>query len=804
MYTKYSPQWQAVMDDAEAFARKRGKGYIGAEDLLIGLLRNSESVAGAFLREEDISEDELLALLADAEPADAEPFTRAGFFVSPKTGDILDAAEREAAYMGTTLCGTEHILIALLRDGDNLAVRLLNILGDHAEALLKKFCAKLGFSASELSPAPSEENRQPSVLLDFSKDLCQEALLGKFDPLIGREKEMSRVLRILCRRTKNNPCLTGEPGVGKTALVQGLASRFALGNVPEALRGYRLLSLDLAAMVAGTKFRGEFEDRLKKCLDEVKSQGNIILFVDEIHTLVGAGSAEGSLDAANIMKPALSSGELQLIGSTTPGEYSKYIEKDKALERRFQPVLIEEPSEDDCIAILKGLSPRMEAHHNVSYSDEAVSEAVRLSARYINDRFLPDKAIDVLDEAGARVRMNGAVQYEEKERMQNRLTDVRALKEAEVLAGHLDKARVYREEEAELVDALREGKKAVSAQTACVSAEDIASIIADWTKIPVSKLSESDNERLKKLEEQLHERVIGQDEAVNALAKAIRRGRMGFKDPGRPIGSFLFLGPTGVGKTELCKALAETLFGDEKALIRLDMSEYMEKESASKIIGSAPGYIGYEEGGQLAEKIRRHPYSVVLFDEIEKAHPDVFNILLQVLDEGHITDSHGRSVDFKNTVIILTSNVGARSIVAPKSLGFSADKSSESLYEAMQRNVMEEVKRLFRPEFLNRIDETLVFRQLNSEEVRQIAELLFKRLVKRTEEALHIGLRAEGAALDELARLGFDPAYGARPLRRTIQDKVENLLADAALNASFRQGDEVVLDFSPEKGFFLI
>ena len=722
---------------------------------------------------------------------------------SPRAEEALRLSQEAAGELGHGYVGTEHLLAGILREGNNMAVRILRTAGVDARHLYTALMQKLGEmprsqaadpGRSGTSPA-KEDNGKNKTLKEFTRDLTADARAGKLDPVIGRDGEIQRVIQILSRRTKNNPCLIGEPGVGKTAIAEGLARKIVMGDVPDEMLDKRLLSLDLSGMVAGTKYRGEFEERIKKLLEEVRKSGNVILFIDELHTIVGAGSAEGAVDAANIIKPALGRGEIQVIGATTLNEYRKYIEKDAALERRFQPVQVGEPSQEASLEILKGLREKYEKHHSLQITDEALEAAVKLSARYINDRFLPDKAIDVVDEAASKTRLTVYVEPKGIKTLEEEIKKLEKEKEDAIrdeayeLAGEIKKKQVSKREKIRKLKEKWESEK--ESRELTVDENDIADVISGWTKIPVSKLAEGETERLLKLESILHERVVGQDEAVVAVAKAIRRGRVGLKDPKRPIGSFLFLGPTGVGKTELCKALAEAMFGTENALIRVDMSEYMEKHSVSKMIGSPPGYVGYEGGGQLSEKVRRNPYSVILFDEVEKAHPDVFNILLQVLDDGHITDSQGHKIDFKNTVIIMTSNAGAENIIAPKQLGFMSQDDEKVRYQRMKTGVMDEVKRMFKPEFLNRIDDTIVFHPLTKDHMKEIVTILLNVLAKRTKNQMSIRLNAGDDVKEYLVEKGYDEKYGARPLKRTIQNLIEDKLAELVLEGKVREGDSV-------------
>ena len=703
----------------------------------------------------------------------------------------------------------------MLRETDCVGTRLLYTMGVNIQKLYAAVLGAMGYDnesiQEEFQAAKAMQNPggSPTPALDqYSRDLTQMAAEGKLDPVVGREKEISRLIQILSRRTKNNPCLVGEPGVGKTAIAEGLAQRILAGSVPETIKDKRLVVLDLSGMVAGSKYRGEFEERIRKVVDEVRENQGILLFIDELHTIIGAGGAEGALDASNILKPSLSRGELQIIGATTLEEYRKYIEKDAALERRFQPVTVEEPSEEEAYEILKGLRPYYERHHKVEISDEALEAAVKMSVRYINDRFLPDKAIDLIDEAASKVQLSGYQASSEIEDLSREIQEILQEKERAIKTGYLSLAKECQEKQKEAEARLEQlqvkEEKKNQRKSGKVDEKAVASIVSDWTKIPVQRLTEGETRRLAQLEKELHKRVIGQEEAVHAVSQAVKRGRVGLKDPNRPIGSFLFLGPTGVGKTELSKALAQAVFGSEQAMIRVDMSEYMEKHSVSKLIGSPPGYVGYDEGGQLSEKVRRNPYSVILFDEIEKAHPDVFNILLQVLDDGHITDAHGRKVDFKQTIIIMTSNAGAQAIVEPKQLGFISQKDEKKDYEKMKSGVMEEVRRLFKPEFLNRIDEIMVFHTLNKEEIRKIVLLLLKSLEKRCEEQMDIHLNVTNSAVDYIAEAGFDAKYGARPLRRAIQSKIEDRLANELLEGKIKRGDIVQVQYRNKEIRFIV
>lgn len=799
MIDRFTAKARESINLAVQAAEELGHSYVGTEHLLIGLLEEGGGVAARVLSENGVKKEKVISLVSQLiSPDQTVRMEESGY--TPSARRVLENSYKEAVRFKARLIGTEHLLISIIRDNDCVASRLLNTIGISIQKLYIDVLAAMG----EDAPANKEEllkgakTKGSTPTLDsYSRDLTELARAGKLDPVIGRETEIKRLIQILSRRTKNNPCLIGEPGVGKTAVVEGLAQMIIEGNVPETIAEKRVLTLDLSGMVAGSKYRGEFEERIKKVIAEVMEDGEVLLFIDEIHTIIGAGGAEGAIDASNILKPSLARGELQLIGATTIEEYRKYIEKDSALERRFQPVTVEEPSEEEAIAILKGLRGRYEAHHHVTITDAALTAAVKLSARYINDRFMPDKAIDVIDEAASKVRLTAFVEPPEIKELEKEIEKLEDQKEAAIRDEAYEKAGTIKkkqEKKKEKIDKIREKwQKDKDTKKQVVDEEEIADVVSSWTKIPVRKLEEGESQRLKNLESILHERVIGQEEAVTAVAKAIRRGRVGLKDPKRPIGSFLFLGPTGVGKTELSKALAEAMFGTENALIRVDMSEYMEKHSVSKMIGSPPGYVGYDEGGQLSEKVRRNPYSVILFDEIEKAHPDVFNILLQVLDDGHITDAQGRKIDFKNTVIIMASNAGAESIISPKRLGFGAVADEKADYKVMKDRVMEEVKHLFKPEFINRIDEIIVFHPLNKGHMKDIVTIMLKEIMKRTKEQMNITLSVDEAAKEFLINKGYDEKYGARPLRRTIQSSLEDRLAEEILDGAVKEGDEVLV-----------
>ena len=818
MRNKFTKQAQTALTLAKAAAIDFELGYIGTEHLLLGLLSETEGAAGRVLEEFQVDGKKLVELIDKlVTPAEVGNVTEIEMkpAYSPRTEKVLESAVAEAQNSGCEKAGTEHLLLAMLRETDCVGTRLLYTMGVNIQKLYAAVLGAMGYDnesiQEEFQAAKAMQNPggSPTPALDqYSRDLTQMAAEGKLDPVVGREKEISRLIQILSRRTKNNPCLVGEPGVGKTAIAEGLAQRILAGSVPETIKDKRLVVLDLSGMVAGSKYRGEFEERIRKVVDEVRENQGILLFIDELHTIIGAGGAEGALDASNILKPSLSRGELQLIGATTLEEYRKYIEKDAALERRFQPVTVEEPSEEEAYEILKGLRPYYERHHKVEISDEALEAAVKMSVRYINDRFLPDKAIDLIDEAASKVQLSGYQASSEIEDLSREIQEILQEKERAIKTGYLSLAKECQEKqkeaEARLEQLLVKEEKKNQRKSGKVDEKAVASIVSDWTKIPVQRLTEGETRRLAQLEKELHKRVIGQEEAVHAVSQAVKRGRVGLKDPNRPIGSFLFLGPTGVGKTELSKALAQAVFGSEQAMIRVDMSEYMEKHSVSKLIGSPPGYVGYDEGGQLSEKVRRNPYSVILFDEIEKAHPDVFNILLQVLDDGHITDAHGRKVDFKQTIIIMTSNAGAQAIVEPKQLGFISQKDEKKDYEKMKSGVMEEVRRLFKPEFLNRIDEIMVFHTLNKEEIRKIVLLLLKSLEKRCEEQMDIHLNVTNSAVDYIAEAGFDAKYGARPLRRAIQSKIEDRLANELLEGKIKRGDIVQVQYRNKEIRFIV
>ena len=818
MRNKFTKQAQTALTLAKAAAIDFELGYIGTEHLLLGLLSETEGTAGRVLEEFQVDGKKLVELIDKlVTPAEVGNITEIEMkpSYSPRTEKVLESAVAEAQNSGCEKAGTEHLLLAMLRETDCVGTRLLYTMGVNIQKLYAAVLGAMGYDnesiQEEFQAAKAMQNPggSPTPALDqYSRDLTQMAAEGKLDPVAGREKEISRLIQILSRRTKNNPCLVGEPGVGKTAIAEGLAQRILAGSVPETIKDKRLVVLDLSGMVAGSKYRGEFEERIRKVVDEVRENQGILLFIDELHTIIGAGGAEGALDASNILKPSLSRGELQIIGATTLEEYRKYIEKDAALERRFQPVTVEEPSEEEAYEILKGLRPYYERHHKVEISDEALEAAVKMSVRYINDRFLPDKAIDLIDEAASKVQLSGYQASSEIEDLSREIQEILQEKERAIKTGYLSLAKECQEKQKEAEARLEQlqvkEEKKNQRKSGKVDEKAVASIVSDWTKIPVQRLTEGETRRLAQLEKELHKRVIGQEEAVHAVSQAVKRGRVGLKDPNRPIGSFLFLGPTGVGKTELSKALAQAVFGSEQAMIRVDMSEYMEKHSVSKLIGSPPGYVGYDEGGQLSEKVRRNPYSVILFDEIEKAHPDVFNILLQVLDDGHITDAHGRKVDFKQTIIIMTSNAGAQAIVEPKQLGFISQKDEKKDYEKMKSGVMEEVRRLFKPEFLNRIDEIMVFHTLNKEEIRKIVLLLLKSLEKRCEEQMDIHLNVTNSAVDYIAEAGFDAKYGARPLRRAIQSKIEDRLANELLEGKIKRGDIVQVQYRNKEIRFIV
>jgi len=798
---KFTPRAEEVLRLSQEAAEEMGHGYVGSEHLLLGLIREEEGVAHRVLSEYGVT-DEMVCDVLQRSVGKGLSGAAPSQGLTPRAKSVVELAVSEAARMGGSYIGTEHLLMGILREGGNMALRILRTMGVDPKKMYSSIVKKLNDTphtvTSGVSAANRESDKKNKTLAEFTRDLTEAARTGKLDPVIGRDKEIQRVIQILSRRTKNNPVLIGEPGVGKTAIAEGLAERIVSGDVPEELLDKKLLSLDLSGMVAGTKYRGEFEERIKNTLAEVKKAGNVILFIDELHTIVGAGSAEGAVDAANIIKPALGRGEIRVIGATTLNEYRKYIEKDAALERRFQPVTVGEPTPEATLEILKGLRDKYEAHHKLTITDEALEAAVQLSKRYIGDRFLPDKAIDLMDEAASQVRMTAEASSPDLKALEEKIAALHREKSEAVTAQDFEKAAQLRDIEKdyqEQVEIERDNwRKQMAQNRGSVTADDVAKVVAGWTGIPVTRLTEDESMRLLKLEEKLHQRVVGQDEAVNAVAKAIRRSRVGLKDPKRPIGSFLFLGPTGVGKTELCKTLAEAMFGDENAMVRIDMSEYMEKHTVSRLVGSPPGYVGHEEGGQLTEKVRRKPYSVVLFDEIEKAHEDVWNILLQILEDGIVTDSQGRKVDFKNTIIVMTSNVGAKNITADAArLGFDGgdkdEKESEEAHFGRIRDaVMADLKRTFRPEFLNRIDEIIVFRQLTEDNIRQIARRMLDVTGARMAQQ-GITLEADDDAVAELAQDGFDPQYGARPLRRAIQSMVEDAVAEKMLEGELKSGD---------------
>ena len=804
MRLPYTVKAKKAIDLAVRMSKSLHHTYIGTEHILLGLLKEGTGTAALVLNDNGVELDKIKELIEEliAPAGGVEVAERDGY--SPRAEAVLESASKEAERFHADEIGTEHLLIAIIKEPDCVASRLLNTLSVNFQKVFADTLVAMGEDVTLYRDefqngrvGKKKTNEGTPTLDQYSRDLTEMAENGELDPVIGREHEIQRVIQILSRRTKNNPCLIGEPGVGKTAIAEGIAERIVSGLVPDSVLGKRVVSLDMSGMVAGSKYRGEFEERIKKVIREVSKAGNVLLFIDELHTIIGAGGAEGAIDASNILKPALARGEVQILGATTIAEYRKYIEKDAALERRFQPVTVEEPTEDATVEILKGLRGKYEAHHHVKISDEALEACVRLSARYINDRFLPDKAIDLMDEAAAKVRFGVSNYSSELAGLKNEIIEKENELEDALSASDIELARKCKEDREALEKQLEKqnakAKREITKKNLTVDEDAVADIVAGWTKIPVKKLAEGEAARLKKLEATLHKRVVGQEEAVTAVAKAVRRGRVGLKDPGRPIGSFLFLGPTGVGKTEISKALAEAVFGNEQAMIRVDMSEYMEKHSVSKMIGSPPGYVGHEDGGQLSEKVRRNPYSVVLFDEIEKAHPDVFNILLQVLDDGHITDSQGRKVDFKNTIIIMTSNAGAQSIVEPKKLGFLSQDDEKQNYERMKNSVMEEVRRIFRPEFLNRIDETIVFRSLNKTDMKQIVTLMLKDLTDRCKKQMGITLIVRDSVKNYIVEKAYQPKYGARPLRRKIQNEIEDKLAEEILDGKVKKGSKVIV-----------
>lgn len=816
MQEKYTESAKHALDLAKKAALSYGHVALGTEHILLGLMEEPTGTAGKVLKEAKATPEKLKELLDKLVHGENEEKSgKKALEYTPRAEYVLENAVEEAESFHQELVGTDHLLLALIKETDCVAARLLFTMGVNMQKLYIDTLTAMGMDISEAKEElqamknTGEDSVGNTPMLDkYSRDLTRMAAAGKLDPVIGRETEIGRIIQILSRRTKNNPCLIGEPGVGKTAIVEGLAQRIVEGTVPETIAGKRVLVLDLSGMVAGSKYRGEFEERIKKVIAEVMDHPGVLLFIDELHTIIGAGGAEGAMDASNILKPSLSRGEIQIIGATTIAEYRKYIEKDTALERRFQPVTVDEPTEEETLEILRGLRPYYEKHHQVKITDDALDAAVHMSVRYLNDRFLPDKAIDLIDEAAAKVRLNGVKIPKGLKDAENTLYQLSVEKEEAIVRNDFEQAKAIQVEEKELQERIRRLQKryakASSGKKISVDAEYVAEVVSDWTKIPLKQITEQESKRLLRMESILHKRVIGQEEAVEAVARAIRRGRTGLKDPRRPIGSFMFLGPTGVGKTELSKALAEAVFGSEKSMIRVDMSEYMEKHSVSKLIGSPPGYVGHEEGGQLSEKVRRNPYSVILFDEIEKAHPDVFNILLHVLDDGHITDSQGRKVDFKQTIIIMTSNTGAQAIQEPKRLGFGAGEDAAADYQRMKDRVMEEVKRSYRPEFINRIDQILVFKPLTKEEIRQIVGLLLKELENRCKNQLELEVSFRPAVLDKLAEKGFDSKFGARPLKREIQTQIEDKLAEELLSGNVCKGDHVTVTLKDDQIAFLV
>ena len=816
MQEKYTEAAKHALDLAKKAALSYGHVALGTEHILLGLMEEPTGTAGKVLKEAKATPEKLKELLDKLVHGENEEKSgKKALEYTPRAEYVLENAVEEAESFHQELVGTDHLLLALIKETDCVAARLLFTMGVNMQKLYIDTLTAMGMDISEAKEElqamknSGEDSVGNTPMLDkYSRDLTRMAAAGKLDPVIGRETEIGRIIQILSRRTKNNPCLIGEPGVGKTAIVEGLAQRIVEGTVPETIAGKRVLVLDLSGMVAGSKYRGEFEERIKKVIAEVMDHPGVLLFIDELHTIIGAGGAEGAMDASNILKPSLSRGEIQIIGATTIAEYRKYIEKDTALERRFQPVTVDEPTEEETLEILRGLRPYYEKHHQVKITDDALDAAVHMSVRYLNDRFLPDKAIDLIDEAAAKVRLNGVKIPKGLKDAENTLYQLSVEKEEAIVRNDFEQAKAIQVEEKELQERIRRLQKryakASSGKKISVDAEYVAEVVSDWTKIPLKQITEQESKRLLRMEAILHKRVIGQEEAVEAVARAIRRGRTGLKDPRRPIGSFMFLGPTGVGKTELSKALAEAVFGSEKAMIRVDMSEYMEKHSVSKLIGSPPGYVGHEEGGQLSEKVRRNPYSVILFDEIEKAHPDVFNILLHVLDDGHITDSQGRKVDFKQTIIIMTSNTGAQAIQEPKRLGFGAGEDAAADYQRMKDRVMEEVKRSYRPEFINRIDQILVFKPLTKEEIRQIVGFLLKELENRCKNQLELEVSFRPAVLDKLAEKGFDSKFGARPLKREIQTQIEDKLAEELLSGNVCKGDHVTVTLKDDQIAFLV
>ncbi|MCI9625930.1 MAG: ATP-dependent Clp protease ATP-binding subunit [Clostridia bacterium] len=792
----------AALKLAEETAASLGHGVVGTEHLLAGLIRVEDCLAAKILKSKGITIDKYMQQLGRYYGNSLADKPSRKVEMTPRSKSVLQISVNESQKLGNTYIGTEHILLAIIMEGEGLAVRILHELGVNAQDLYNSLVQALTEGSPAAAAKGQDGNGDTPTLNQFGRDLTQQASENKFDPVIGRDSEIERVVEILSRRTKNNPCLIGEPGVGKTAIVEGLAQRIVAGNIPESLKNKRVFTLDLSSMLAGAKYRGDFEERLKTAIDEVIEAGNVILFIDEMHTIVGAGAAEGAIDASNILKPALARGEMQVIGATTLEEYRKFIEKDAALERRFQSVKVGEPTVEETIEILKGIRDKYEAHHKVKITEQSIVAAAKLSARYISDRFLPDKAIDLIDEAAATVRLRNMTAPPDLKDLEDQLDRLSKEKEAAVMGQDFETAAKLRDEEQSLKKSLEEKKQKWQEESKSshleVTEEDIAAKIAKWTGIPVNKLAAEESERLKNLEHVLHERVVGQEEAVHAVARAVRRGRVGLKDPKRPIGSFIFLGPTGVGKTELSKALAEAIFGDENAIIRIDMSEYMEKHAVSKLVGSPPGYVGYDEGGQLTEKIRRKPYSVILFDEIEKAHPDVFNILLQIMEDGVLTDSQGRKVDFKNTVIIMTSNTGARLITANKRLGFGSSDDQLRDYESIKNDVMGELKQAFRPEFLNRVDDIIVFHQLTEDNIASIAKIMLDGLMNRL-AGNGIAASYTQEVVSFVAKEGFDPVYGARPLRRAIQSKIEDALAEEMLDLRIGEGDSIVIDIKEDK-----